>query len=238
MKILNHSDLKAEKTLLQNGSVEVRFTRNEIPCPLYEFKDKRAKICNINQLTIKDFETLIHTAALAEKILNLPDVSKVAIFSPENDNQMIISCLLNTIVVTYSKITTSSGLRGKENLFLQHIKKHLTAEELMLHRKIKHMRDKWLAHLDENPYETAKTILVFDPSNESLPILGHHLSYKTISVEANFFAEFRNLAIKILTILKQKQNTDKAAFTFDEIKNLAPTLRPLATDYLIYHKPD
>ncbi|QHB27032.1 glycosyl transferase family protein [Pseudomonas monteilii] len=238
MEPLNHTELKTEKTLLENGSVEVRFTYNEEPCPLYEIKEKRAKICNINQLTIKDFEILIHTAELAEKKLNLPDASKVAIFSPENENQIIISCLLNSIVVTYSKITTSSGLRGKENFFLQHIKKHLTAEELKLHRDIKHMRDKWLAHLDQNPYETAKTILVFDPSNESLPILGHHVSYKTISVEANFFAAFRSLAIKILEILRQKQNTDKGAFTFEEIQKIAPTLRPLATNFLIYHEPE
>lgn len=100
------------------------------------------------------------------------------------------------------------------------------------------MRDKWLAHLDENPYETAKTILVFDPLDESLPILGHHVSYKTISIEANFFSAFRSLAIKILDILKQKQNTDKAAFTLDEIKRIPPTLRPLATNSLTYHKDE
>lgn len=78
------------------------------------------------------------------------------------------------------------------------------------------MRDKWIAHLDQNSYETAKTVLVFDPSQSSPPALAHHVSFHSLRLSRGFLQNFLSLAVKVLAVLKEKQQEDSRAISQDE----------------------
>ncbi|WP_143516162.1 hypothetical protein [Pseudomonas sp. B10(2017)] len=211
MNSLHPLDINTHKNTLANGSSEVSFIYKNTKCPLLELTDERAITCNLNQLVIKDFEKqLIPTLQLAIALLGDDNTQQSCELTYDNPTSLVVGSLINSSVVTHSKITTSSLLRGKDNLYLLHIKEHLNEQEIKTHVSVKHMRDKWIAHLDENPFETAKTLLVFDPSQTSLPALAHHVSFQSVRLSPAFLPNFLSLAEKVLTIIQEKQKKTPA----------------------------
>ncbi|WP_258911760.1 hypothetical protein [Pseudomonas putida] len=237
MQFLNRSLVTNEKKRLRDHSIATRFLYNGKHCLVYEFTDDRAKICNLNQITIKDFEQLIPTLILAKQLLEPYAQESITKFENSNDTQIIIASLINSSIVNYNKITTSSNLRKKkENLYLDHIKDHLTSDELKTHKEIKSMRDKWIAHLDENHFDTAKTILIFDPDNRTTPAVLHHTSTQAILIQDQFLDRFIALSKRILEILRTKQAKDSSAFGLEEMLSNYTKYLAQAKPWLIYHQ--
>ncbi|WP_163002509.1 hypothetical protein [Pseudomonas sp. LTGT-11-2Z] len=108
-------DVIIHKDTLANGSCKVSFIHNDTKCPLIELTDERALACNLNQLTIKDFEEqIIPTLQIAIDLIGRENTQQSFELSSKDPTALIVTSLVNSSVVMYSKITTSSELRNKE----------------------------------------------------------------------------------------------------------------------------
>jgi hypothetical protein len=208
MSALTPSDIKLKKTPLGNGVLKVEYNFKGNTCAIYEIKNKEAITCNINEIFIKDFKNLGTTLAITKEYYEKLRHELNTFTEDCTPDHTILRSLVNSSIVTYSKITTSSRLYGRSNIFLDHIKQHLTQKEIILHTEIKTMRDKWIAHTDANLYESARTALIIDQSQTKSPMIQTHVSFKHISVNDEFMLGFQALVERILAILHSKQMKD------------------------------
>ena len=114
---------------------------------------------------------------------------------------------------------------------------NLTPAQVAMHKMLKGLRDKWIAHTDKNQLESSKTLFVFDPDRIQDTIFIHHTSYGS-SMDIEQLTDFLELSELSLSLFILKQKADSAKLYRTElIETNYKKERKKAVYFLTYHKP-
>lgn len=200
MPEIDQTKITFDKEISPDGdSVKIRYFENNEPLKAYDLNSKIGKQCAGLQLIIKDLEIVAATLKLALALSeSTTEIYKK--FNLENTEQLILSSLVTSSIVTYAKyFTQGKGLAPF--IHKDQIRKVLDTDLLAYHEKILNLRHSWIAHGGDNDLEIAKTVVVVDIDRKNSFAYFHHVHFSTVPI-INDIEKFIGLTNNALTLIR------------------------------------
>lgn len=219
MRGINTTKITNTKEISPDGTtVKLRYFEDDLPLKAYEFTTALAKQCAGLQIIIKDLEIVYATLKLLRTFpltMAKPEENHYTTFNTEDSQQLILTSLVTSSIVTYAKhFTNGKGLAPF--ISSDKIRKSLDDDLFLYHKKILHLRNNWIAHGGINDHEPAKTIILVDNERKGSYTYVHHVHFETLPI-VNDIQTFIRLVKSTLNLIKKILNKRSSELWENEI---------------------
>ncbi|WP_139832917.1 hypothetical protein [Pseudomonas sp. R45(2017)] len=221
MKPIDLSKLEISKTINSDNSTSVAYSilgRQLLAC---EIDTPIARECARLQVIVKDLELVSASLKLAQTYNSTNSSQNIIIqFDPANPEHIILSAIYRSSIITYAKHFTKADGDAPQ-LHDEQMKQHLDEELFQLHKKIRDMRNNWIAHGNHNEFERGKTIHIIDPSMKFGPQCFQHVLDFATPLNA-VVQKFESLTNKVLEVAKDRLQQRTRKFLKAELHKMDP----------------